>query len=133
MDQRIGPALAVNRRATTRLEPEPCVEPSCLYILLVDVGGEVRVTPERALHESTAYSATMILRVDKQGLQVTVLDQHEPNRPIGLIHGEIQGFPRKKRSHFCLDIAPVPGLQELMGGIHSTAPDFHDPWALCRQ
>ena len=124
--------MAVNRRATARLEPEPGVEASRLHILLVHIDRKVRVTAERARHEHTAHSATMIDRVDEQGLQMPPLQQHEPNCPIGLIYGEIQGHARQKRSHLRLDVAPVPGRKELMGGVHSASPDFHDPRAIGR-
>lgn len=87
MDEWIGPALSVDRRAARLPESHSFIEANSLLILLIDIGCHFGMKREAMLHKSRTNSGSAPGRINEQRLHVPVVDQHEGQRVVLFIDG----------------------------------------------
>ena len=66
------------------------IERERLWVLLIHIGCQLRMGRDRSRYEGFADPISMLIRVDKQCLQMTVMQKHETLRPACGIHCKLQ-------------------------------------------
>ena len=128
MNQRIGPALVIERRTAHALESQFFVEANRLSILLIDVGSHPGVKAKTVAHQSGTNSSTSTSRIYEQRLHMSVVNEHEGERVIVCIHRKQERCLRKKTAHHLVDGKTIFRQQKIMGGVNRIPPYFnHTP------
>ncbi len=77
-------------------------------------------------HQRSAYAGTARYGINKQGLHVPVVDQHEGQRKIARIRGNAKWRVREKAAHQLVDGDPILRRQKIMRRINCAPPDFNN-------
>lgn len=85
---------------------------------------------ERFFDQPSPDPRTMVGRIDEQRFHVAAVEQHEADRAIGLVDGQIERRARQKCDDFGFDRATVVVAQEVMRGIDGVAPDIQHACAV---
>jgi hypothetical protein len=132
VDQWIGSALIVDRRASGADKAQPFIKSDGPFVLLVNVGRDRWMKPERVCDQPPSNAHSVTRRVDKQRFHMRAREPHEPDRPIRLIDREPKFALGQKLLHLQVDGASIFGCKEVVRRIDCVAPDRHHAIAIGR-
>jgi hypothetical protein len=132
VDQGIGSALVVDRRAPGANEAQPLVKADRLRILLVDIGRNDWMKLECVCDHGAPDTDAVKRRVDEQRVHMRARESHESDRPIRRIDREPQRALGQKLPHLGIDRAPVLRREKVMRRVDRVAPDRHHAIAVRR-
>lgn len=95
-------------------------------ILLVHIDRQVWMRGEGIADEGFSNAFAVMVRVHEKRFQMTVVQEHETERRIGIIDGKKQGHLGEEFQHLGLDCSAVAWGEEVVGSVNGCAPDVHD-------
>lgn len=102
------------------------IERERLWVLLIHIGCQLRMGHDGSRYEGFADPLSMLIRVDKQCLQMTVMQKHEPLRRACGIDCKLQAHLREERLKLGLNGRLVDGRKEVMSGVDRPTPYLDD-------
>ncbi len=126
MDQRIRPSLSVDRRTSDTLETDALVEANGFRVLFVHVSRQVRVFGKRRMDKRFADAFAMVVRVDKKGFQMPVMQKHETQGGVSVIDGKQETHLRKEGRNLAFNRDSVVRVEKIMRGIDGPSPNIYD-------
>lgn len=97
MYERVGTSLTINVGTSNALETDVFIESHRLSVLLIHINRKLRMQRERSLDEHLANSLSMKVGINKQGFQMSAMEEHEADWLVCRINGECQRDLRKER------------------------------------
>ncbi len=82
MNEGIRPSLPIMGRRSRADETDLLIERERLWVLLIHIGCQLRMGRDGSRYEGFADPLSMLIRVDKQCLQMTVMQKHETLRYV---------------------------------------------------
>lgn len=126
VNEGIWTPLAIHWRATSALEALVLVEAKGALVLLVHIGGKARIVTQCRTDEQLANAQAVLFRRNEQRFEVPVVQEHEALRHVGLIAGENEIHVGEEGHDFGFDSHTILAREEIMSGVHGTAPDIQD-------
>lgn len=130
MNQGIGPALSVARRAPRADESHPLVKSQRAFVLLVHVRRHAGMPGQPMPYQRCTDPLSESRRVDKQGFHMSLIDQHETKRAILGIDRQHERRLGEKATDLLADRNAILGGEERVRRIDRIPPDAQDAVAI---
>lgn len=122
----IRPPLTIMGRRSGADETDMLIERERLWVLFVHIGCQLRVGGDGSRYEGFADPLSMLIRVNKQCLEVPVMHEHKPLRRVVGTDRKLQAQLWEELHKLGLNGRSVDGRKEVMSGVDRPAPYLHD-------
>lgn len=126
MNEGVRPSLPIMGRRSRADETDMLIERERLWVLLIHIGCQLRMGRDGSRYEGFADPFSMLIRVDKQCLQMTVMQKHETLRRACGIDCKLQAHLWEELHKLGLNGRLVVGRKEVMSGVDRPTPYLHD-------